>query len=116
MFKTFLSRKFFSLLLSSSISILVISVLALSDSVIAGVMLGEDAVMAICLVVPAYSLAGFGACVVALGIPILYNRAMGEFNKEKADRCFAFGLFMAVVMGLILYKRFQCGKGLFLLV
>ena len=66
MFKTFLSRKFFSLLLSSSISILVISVLALSDSVIAGVMLGEDAVMAICLVVPAYSLAGFGACVVAL--------------------------------------------------
>ncbi|SMG18571.1 MATE family efflux transporter [Fibrobacter sp. UWB13] len=107
MFKTFLSRKFFSLLLSSSISILVISVLALSDSVIAGVMLGEDAVMAICLVVPAYSLAGFGACVVALGIPILYNRAMGEFNKEKADRCFAFGLFMAVVMGLILYTVFM---------
>lgn len=107
MFKTFLSRKFFSLLLSSSISLLVITVLALSDTLIAGVMLGEEAVSAICLVVPAYSLAGFGACVVALGIPILYNRAMGEFNKEKADRCFAFGLFMAVVMGLILYTVFM---------
>lgn len=94
-------------MLSSSISLLVITVLALSDTLIAGVMLGEEAVSAICLVVPAYSLAGFGACVVALGIPILYNRAMGEFNKEKADRCFAFGLFMAVVMGLILYTVFM---------
>ena len=53
MFKTFLSRKFFPLLLSSTIGQLVITVLTLSDSVIAGVMLGEDAVAAICLVVPA---------------------------------------------------------------
>ena len=45
MFKTFLSRKFFSLLLSSTIGQLVITVLTLSDSVIAGVMLGEDAEM-----------------------------------------------------------------------
>ena len=46
MFKTFLSRKFFSLLLSSTIGQLVITVLTLSDSMIAGVMLGEDAVAA----------------------------------------------------------------------
>lgn len=107
MFKTFLSRKFFSLLLSSSISLLVITVLALSDTLIAGVMLGEEAVSAICLVVPAYSLAGFAGCLISLGVPIIYSRAMGEFNKEKADRCFAFGLFMAVVMGLILYTVFM---------
>ena len=107
MFRTFFSRKFFSLLLSCTIGQLVITVLTLSDSVIAGVMLGEDAVTAICLVVPAYSLAGFGACLITLGIPIIYNRAMGEFNKEKADRCFAFGLFVAVVMGLILYTVFM---------
>lgn len=107
MFKTFLSRKFFSLLLSSSISLLVITVLALSDTLIAGVMLGEEAVSAICLVVPAYSLAGFAGCLISLGVPIIYSRAMGEFNKERADRCFAFGLFMAVVMGLILYTVFM---------
>lgn len=107
MFKTFLSRKFFSLLLSSTIGQLVITVLTLSDSVIAGVMLGEDAVAAICLVVPAYSLAGCGACMIALGVPILYNRAMGEFDKEKADRCFSFGLLTTIVMGLILYTVFM---------
>jgi Na+-driven multidrug efflux pump len=94
-------------LLSSSISLLVITVLALSDTLIAGVMLGEDAVSAICLVVPAYSLAGFAGCLISLGVPIIYSRAMGEFNKERADRCFAFGLFMAVVMGLILYTVFM---------
>lgn len=107
MFKTFFSRKFFSLLLSSSISLLVITVLALSDTLIAGVMLGEEAVSAICLVVPAYSLAGFAGCLISLGVPIIYSRAMGEFNKERADRCFAFGVFMAVVMGLILYTVFM---------
>ena len=107
MFKTFLSRKFFSLLLSSSISLLVITVLALSDTLIAGVMLGEEAVSAICLVVPAYSLAGFAGCLISLGVPIIYSRAMGEFNKERADRCFAFGVFMAVTMGLVLYIVFM---------
>ena len=107
MFKTFLSRKFFSLLLSSSISLLVITVLALSDTLIAGVMLGEEAVSAICLVVPAYSLAGFAGCLISLGVPIIYSRAMGEFNKERADRCFAFGVFMAVTRGLVLYIVFM---------
>lgn len=94
-------------MLSSSISLLVITVLALSDTLIAGVMLGEEAVSAICLVVPAYSLAGFAGCLISLGVPIIYSRAMGEFNKERADRCFAFGVFMAVTMGLVLYIVFM---------
>ena len=79
MFKTFLSRKFFSLLLSSTIGQLVITVLTLSDSMI----------------------------VVALGVPIIYDRAMGEFDKKKADRCFAFGLFMSLLMGVILFVTFM---------
>ena len=94
-------------MLSSTIGQLVITVLTLSDSMIAGVMLGEDAVAAICLVVPAYSLAGFWGCLVALGVPIIYNRAMGEFDKKKADRCFAFGLFMSLLMGVILFVTFM---------
>lgn len=107
MFKTFLSRKFFSLLLSSSVSLLVITLLTLSDALIAGVMLGEDAVAAICLVTPAYSLAAFFGCLISLGVPIIYNRAMGEFDKEKADRCFSFGLLMSAATGLILYTVFM---------
>lgn len=107
MFKTFLSRKFFSLLLSSSVSLLVITLLTLSDALIAGVMLGEDAVAAICLVTPAYSLAAFFGSLISLGVPIIYNRAMGEFDKEKADRCFSFGLLMSAATGLILYTVFM---------
>ena len=107
MFKTFLSRKFFSLLLSSSVGLLIITVLTLSDSVIAGVMLGEEAVAAICLVTPAYSLAAFFGCLISLGVPIIYNRSMGEFDKEKADRSFSFGLLMSVATGLILCAVFM---------
>ena len=107
MFKTFLSRKFFSLLLSSSVSLLVITLLTLSDALIAGVMLGEDAVAAVCLVTPAYSLAAFFGCLISLGVPIIYNRAMGEFDKEKADRCFSFGLLMSAATGVILYVVFM---------
>lgn len=107
MLKTFLLRKYFPLLLSSTLGQLVISVLVLSDFVIAGTMLGEDAVSAICLVAPAFALAAFCGCMISLGVPILYNRAMAVFDKKKADRCFAFGLLMSLVTGFSLSLFFM---------
>ncbi len=85
----------------------VVSVLVLADSVIAGVMLGSDAVAAICLIVPAYSLAAFAGNMVSLGVPILYNRAMGKFDKESARQSFAMGLTLSLVMGLFLFVIFM---------
>ena len=59
MSKTFLSKKFLSLLVSGTVYMIVVPILLLSDSVIAGLVLGETSVAGISLVTPAYSLAAF---------------------------------------------------------
>ena len=99
---TFLKRKFFSLLIPGTVSLIVVTVLLLSDSVIAGLTLGEDAVAAISLVTPAYSLAAFFAGMISVGVPILYSKAMGEFKKDEADRYFALGFTAALAIGIIM--------------
>ena len=100
---TFLKGKFFSLLIPGTISMVVVTVLLLSDSVIAGLTLGEDAVAAISLVTPAYTFAAFFAGMISTGVPILYSKAMGEFNKKEADNYFALGFTAAVAIGIILF-------------
>ena len=83
-------------------SLIVVTLLLLSDSVIAGLTLGEEAVAAISLVTPAYSLSAFFSGMISVGIPILYSKAMGEFKKEEADRYFALGLTAALAIGIII--------------
>ena len=85
---------------------IVVTLLLLSDSVIAGLMIGEDAVAAISLVTPAYSLAAFFGGMLSIGVPILYSKAMGEFNKKEADNYFALGLTAALATGILLSSVF----------
>ena len=112
---TFLKRKFFSLLIPGTISMIVVTLLLLSDSVIAGLILGQDAVAAISLVTPAYSLAAFFGGIISIGVPILYSKAMGEFKKKDADRYFALGFTSALAVGVILASTFFVFGDLYLL-
>ena len=103
MSKTFLSKKFLSLLVSGTVYMIVVPILLLSDSVIAGLVLGETSVAGISLVTPAYSLAAFFGGILSIGVPILYNRAMGEFDQAKATQYFRVGLTAAVSIGVLLF-------------
>jgi len=104
---TFLKKKFYSILASGTLSMIAVTVLLMSDSIIAGLVVGENGVAAISLVTPVYSLAAFFGGMISIGIPLLYNRAMGEFDKEKADRYFALGFTLAISVGLILFTIFM---------
>ncbi len=75
----------------------------MSDSVIAGTVIGADAVAGITLVTPIYSLSAFFGSVFSLGIPIIYSTEMGKFNKEAADHAFGFGILMSLVVGVVLF-------------
>ena len=103
---SFLRRKFFSLLIPGTLSMIVVTLLSLSDSIIAGLTVGEKAVVAVSLVTPAYILASALGCFVSVGVPILYTRAIGAFEKEKADTYFSLGVTIAFFMGLILFLFF----------
>lgn len=101
--QTFLKKKFISLLLPGTMTMVVVTFLLLSDSIIAGIALGKDAVAAISLVAPAYSAASFFAGMISIGIPILFSKAMGEFNQKGAERWFSLGFTASIMTGCILF-------------
>ena len=111
---SFLSRKFFSLLVPGTLTMIVATLLSLSDSIIAGMALGESAVVAVSMVIPAFVLAVSLACFVSIGVPILYTRALGEFKKEKADAYFSLGFTVSVFTGLILFLFYSLFGDLYL--
>lgn len=100
---SFLDRKFFSLLVPGTLTMIVATLLSLSDSIIAGFTLGKNSVVAVSMVTPAFVLSVSLACFISIGVPILYTRALGEFKKEKADSYFSLGFTVSIFTGLILF-------------
>ena len=100
---TMMSKKFYSMLLGGTLAMMVVSIMLMSDSIIAGTVIGSDAVAGVTLVTPLYSFAAFFGSVISLGVPILYAQEMGKFNKDRADHVFGLGLLLAIVVGIVLF-------------
>ena len=80
--RTFLSSKYLSMLLSGTVLMILTSAMCMADTLIAGIVLGEDAVSGVCLVLPVYSLASFFSVAFSYGVPILYSREIGAFLQS----------------------------------
>lgn len=91
------------MLLGGTLTMMVVSLLLMADSVIAGVTIGADAVAGIALVTPLYSFAAFIATIFSLSVPIVYSTSMGRFDKKEADRAFGLGLTMSMIGGIALF-------------
>ena len=98
-----MSKKYFTMLLGGTLTMMVASIMLISDSIIAGASIGSDAVAGITLVTPLYSVAVFFGSLISIGIPLLYSTEMGKFNKKRADQSFGFGLLMSIVVGILLF-------------
>ncbi len=101
--KSFVGSKYRSMLVSGTVLMVLTSVMGIADTLIAGIILGEDAVAGVCLVLPVYSLAGFFSVCFSYGVPILYAARTGAFRKEEADRCFGVGLTVVSSLGLLMF-------------
>ena len=91
------------MLAGGTLTSMVVSVLAILDTVVAGLFIGQKAVAGINLVAPLYSLASFFAMLVSLGTPILYSKAVGDFDDDRANRIFSVGLTSSVAVGIIMF-------------
>ena len=97
-------KKYDKMLLGGTLTMMVVSVLLVSDSVIAGLFVGSDGAAGITLVTPLYSVSAFFGSVFSLGVPIRYSLEMGSFRKKDADRVFGVGLLLSIVVGLLLFS------------
>ena len=95
------------MLVGGSIGSLVASLITMSDSIVAGLFLGKEAVAAVSLVVPAYSLSWFFTLMVTYGASIIYSREIGSFNKKRADEIFGNGVVSSITVGVILFILFN---------
>lgn len=96
-------KKYFSMLAGATFSSIINALLIIVDSIICGLMLGEDAVTAIGIVSPIYNLGVFIAMILSLGIPILYSREVGNFRRKEADRVFGTGLLTTIIGGILIF-------------
>ena len=109
--KTLMSKKFSSMLLSGTLTWMVVSILSMVDSIVAGVAIDSYAVAGVTLVTPIYSLSAFFGSLFSIGVPVLYTTEMDKFNKEKADQIFGTGMLLSILIGSILFILVNlCGE------
>ncbi len=111
--KTFISSKFYSMLAGGILTSFIQAFVVMSDSFIAGIRLGEDAVIGVNLVLPVYSFAVFFALLFSLGAPILYSKEIGAFDREEADRTFGMGILGTTVAGIALFTLLTFGENFY---
>ena len=112
--KTFISSKYLSMLCSGTVLMVLMAIIGVADTLIAGIMLGEDAVTGICLVLPIYSLASFFAVGFSYGVPILYAEKTGAFKNAEANRCFGVGLTVNSLIGMMMFIAILLGGDAYL--
>lgn len=100
---TMMSKKYYSMLLGGTLTMMVVSAMLMSDSIIAGAVVGPNAVAGVTLVTPLYSVAAFFGSLISLGVPIIYTTEMGKFHKKEADQVFGLGVLLSVVTGIVLF-------------
>ena len=111
---SFIASKYYSMLVSGTLMMLLVSVMSVIDTLIAGVLNGEYMVDGICLVLPIYSFASFISVFFSYGTAILYAEKNGAFKSEDANRIFGVGLTMIFMMGVIMFLAVSAGGDAYL--
>jgi len=111
---TFANRKFIGFLGAATIVIVAEYILVLSDSVIAGRVIGEVALGAMNLLMPVFMIASFFTWLLAVGTSIVYSDAMARMQKDRAANLAGQGLVASILLGLALCVVVFAFKGAYL--
>lgn len=95
----FVKKKYNRMYISMLLSWTVVLVGSLSDSIIGGIFISEDAVAATGLVQPIFSLVIFIANLLAVGSSSKFSNYAGAFDKENAGKVAGIGLLFSIVSG-----------------
>ena len=104
--KTIITERFKSILTAATISMATSYLLVLSECIIAGNMIGEEAVAAIALVAPIIPFLQFVGEMIAAGTFALISYAGGRGDEEEINRLYSQAMTLAVAVGFILTLLF----------
>lgn len=106
-----LSKRFINIAIASAITQVITYLLVSIDNVVAGHMIGEQAISAITVMAPIMSILIFIVYLITMGNGMLISYALGEGNKKEANQLFSQGLIASVIsavlltFGLIIFKN-----------
>ena len=98
---TVISKRFKSVFVASIASMTISYVLILTDNIVAGQFVGDEAVAAMTLVSPIMTLIFFLSYMVADGLAMMFSYAKGRSDQAKANELFGMGVICSVVTGAV---------------
>ena len=84
----FYKKKYHTMLLTGTFAMAIIYIMLLSDNIIAGLMIGKDAVAAINIIAPLISVSMAISLCVSEGTSVLYSRAIGKMSPAEFNQDF----------------------------
>ena len=110
MSKNFGIEKFKGLLLAGSISVVIEFLMGFSDSIVAGNLLGEQALSGVNLMSPVMTLVTFFAAMVGVGMSINYSLSSGHLDQNRAWQFFTQGVWTVLMGGTALVTLLVLGR------
>ena len=101
--KTVISTRFWSVFWASTLSIVSSYILTLTDNIVAGQFIGDDAVAAMTLIFPAFIMILFVAYLISDGLAMMISYAQGNNDRPEVDRLFSLGVILSVGSGIIFF-------------
>ena len=99
-----------SLLFSSLLMLLATYMSTVSSTLIAGRIVGNNALCAINLVSPLTGYANFIAGMIGIGSSLIYFRYLGADNTKKANEVFSQGIVLSIISGLLIFVIMTFGR------
>lgn len=106
--------KFNSMLGTATITLVVVSLMLLSDTIIEGNFVGETGIAGINMVLPIYIGVNFLAGMIGMGTVRLIYEARGEFKTERANQFFGQSIILAIACGIVAMIFMLLGRDIFL--
>lgn len=101
--KTVISTRFRSVFLASMAAMCIAYILMLTDNIVAGQVIGKEAVAAMTLVFPLVTTLLFISYVISDGMVMMMSYAQGRTDREEVNRLYSMGVFLSLVSGLIFF-------------
>ena len=104
--KTVISSRFKAVFWASMLSTISAYILVLTGNVVAGQVIGDDAVAAMTLIFPIFTMILFVVYLFSDGLVMLASYAQGKGDRAEVDRLFSLGIILSVSCGVIFFAAF----------
>jgi len=99
--KTVITTRFWAVFVASAVSMLSAYILTLTDNVVSGQFVGDDAVAAMTLILAVTTMILFMAYLISDGLCMMASYAQGRNDRAEVDRLFSLGIILSVGSGII---------------